>query len=352
MNFEFIKELRGLHLVYENCNNAEGLAISMPVQSMFTSRKSAELLAKFIYMAAHIQAVEGLTFVDILSDPTVCKMIKNRRVINAFHHIRKVGNKAVHGEEQENPEEAISVLHDLHYVVGETACILGLIKSYPQFVPSIEQPLDAKFIDEEDIEKKAMGMFLDYVEKYNAQEESENYYSRRVDSLLDEFVEFCSPNKVIPNLIYIDEIIDFKSKPVQNKIIKCIQEHFAHYGMLGLRHLRGEQIDKRGFDYKAELTIYGDEEYTSANLVEFLYSLMHELPNAEGFRIVSHYYGPNPLFDNNVREPFEDIISRIGNLDAFSYSIHEYQCIDGENYYSKFENGKWKIDKPGRALYT
>ena len=57
MNFEFLKGLGGLQYVYKNCSNAEKLAISMPVQSVFTSRKSAELLAKFIYMAAHNQAI-------------------------------------------------------------------------------------------------------------------------------------------------------------------------------------------------------------------------------------------------------------------------------------------------------
>ena len=49
MNFDFLKDLRGLGYIYENCSNAEKLAINMPVQSVFTSRKSAELLAKFIY---------------------------------------------------------------------------------------------------------------------------------------------------------------------------------------------------------------------------------------------------------------------------------------------------------------
>ena len=64
MNFEFLKGLTGLGYVYENCSNAEKLAVNMPVQSVFTSRKSAELLAKFIYLAAHNQEVEMLTFAD------------------------------------------------------------------------------------------------------------------------------------------------------------------------------------------------------------------------------------------------------------------------------------------------
>ena len=54
MNFDFLKGLRGLGYVYENCNNAQKLAMTMPVQSVFTARKSAELLAKFIYIAANV----------------------------------------------------------------------------------------------------------------------------------------------------------------------------------------------------------------------------------------------------------------------------------------------------------
>ena len=54
MNFDFLKVLRGLGYVYENCNNAQKLAMTMPVQSVFTARKSAELLAKFIYIAANV----------------------------------------------------------------------------------------------------------------------------------------------------------------------------------------------------------------------------------------------------------------------------------------------------------
>ena len=55
MNFDFLKGLRGFGYVYENCNNAEKLAMTMPVQSVFTASKSAELLAKFIYIAANVQ---------------------------------------------------------------------------------------------------------------------------------------------------------------------------------------------------------------------------------------------------------------------------------------------------------
>ena len=89
MNFEFVKGLRGLGNLYENCSNAEKLAVSMPNESMFAARKTAELLAKFIYMTAHKQKMERMNFLDILSDEAVRTFINSRDVMNAFHFIRK-----------------------------------------------------------------------------------------------------------------------------------------------------------------------------------------------------------------------------------------------------------------------
>lgn len=162
---------------------------------------------------AHNEALEGLTFADILSDPMACRLINNRKVMNAFHHIRKGGNRAVHGDEQESPDEAVAILHDLHFVTGETARILGLLDHYPSFESNIVNYPEAQYIDEKDIEEKARSMFLDYVAEYNAQLESENFYNQRVDSLMDEFAEFCSPFKIVPNLLFSDEILEYKAKP-------------------------------------------------------------------------------------------------------------------------------------------
>jgi hypothetical protein len=95
----------------------------MPVQSFFTSRKSAEQLAKFIYLTAHNQIIESMTFVDILNDQAVRNFIHDRSVMDAFHSIRKNGNRAVHDDSKKTEKEAIEVLEDLHYVAGEIACI-------------------------------------------------------------------------------------------------------------------------------------------------------------------------------------------------------------------------------------
>lgn len=71
MNFEFLKGLRGLDAVYAPCADAEELVKSKPYLSLTAARKSAELLAKLIYIASHASALEGLTFADILADTQV-----------------------------------------------------------------------------------------------------------------------------------------------------------------------------------------------------------------------------------------------------------------------------------------
>ncbi len=343
MNFEFLKGLKGLGHVYENCSNAEKLARTMPIQSVFTSRKSAELLARFIYMAAHNQAMEELTFADILSDMTVRNYVHNRRVMDAFHYIRRTGNRAVHSDDQESPEEAVSILQDLHYVAGETACILGLIDTYPRFNTEIGTFPNAVFVDEQDIDKKAREMFLEYIEKYNGQLESEVYYNHRVDKLLSDFQEMTAPFVILPGIDDLGETIEFKSKPLLESTIKVIQEHFGYLGIQALKHIRDDSNDKRPLEYTAELTIYGENGYSTTNLVDFVRGIMVDLPEAEGFLIKSVYYGPSitPWSNNEIREQFSDTIDRIGQYEDFTYTLYRYLYNHGEGYCEKYEHGAW-----------
>lgn len=165
MNFEFLKDLRGIGHIYKNCDNAEKLVMTMPELSVVASRMSAETLAKFIYLAAHSEEEQSMTFADILRDPVFRKFINNRDVMDAFHDIRKSGNRAAHGNEDETTEEAIDVLDDLHYAVGESARILGLIEDYPAFDSKIDAYPEARLADVRNIEAEAQKMFLEYVEK-------------------------------------------------------------------------------------------------------------------------------------------------------------------------------------------
>ena len=349
MNFDFLKELRGLNYIYENCCNAEKLAITMPVQSVFTSRKSAELMAKFILLTAHNAQMESMSFVDILNDPTVRDFIHDRKVMNAFHNIRKSGNRAVHGDDEETVEEAIDVLSDLHYVTGETACMLGLIKSYPSFDSKIGSYPAANYVEEHDIEEKARKMFLEYVEKYDAQVEREKYYQSRVDDILNEFGSMASGILLVPGDVDLNEVLEFKSKPEHESTVKPIQAYYGFLGIRALKKLRGElygELEDRDLEFFGELTILGENGYTTTDLVEFISGVMYDLPSSDGFKIVTRYYGPSvaPWFEVNSKErkqEFRDEIGEIGKTENFVYAVHEFLYNHGEGGTSKYENGKW-----------
>lgn len=341
MNFEFLKGLTGLGSIYENCSNAEKLVLCMPVQSVFTSRKSAELLAKFIYMAAHNQELGMLTFADILSDATVQKFVNSRSVMNAFHHIRKSGNRAVHGDDRESSENAVTVLHDLHYVAGETACMLGLINKYPEFDDQIDSFSDVKYVEEQDIESKAREMFLQYIEKYDAHKERDNYYNQRVERLLEDFDEYASPFRFIPSIQELNETIEFNSKPVFESTLKQIQEHFLFLGIKYIKYLRGEIKEDRVFQYTCKLTIKGETGYTTTDLFEFLQGIRCDLTGPDGFKIESHYHGPALWTNKDVREEFSELVEKMEEQERFTYCVYEYLGISGEAYCRKNENGHW-----------
>ena len=274
MNFDFLKGVRGLGALYENCNNAEKLAMSMPVQSVFTSRKSAELLAKFLYMAAHNQEMEDLSFADILSDQAVKRFINNRDVMDAFHFIRRTGNRAVHTTDSESPEDALDVLHDLHFVAGETARRLGLIRDYPPFDDDVESFPNAVFVDEGDIEKKAREMFIDYVEEFNAQVERDKY----TELSEEELFRYC-----IEGNVDMHEYLEFNHKPRSLELTEFLQSYLLTLLRFSVER-SPDKADELGLNYPVKLDakmIIGDRVYLSQNGSEFMRAVNEELPKAE-----------------------------------------------------------------------
>lgn len=299
MNFDFLKGLRGLGYVYENCSNAEKLAVTMPVQSVFTSRKSAELLAKFIYMAAHNRAMEDLTFADILSDITVRRFVNSRDIMDAFHFIRKSGNRAVHGDEQESVDDAIAVLQDLHYVAGETACMLGLIDDYPLFEDQIASYPESQYTNEEDINQKAHEMFLDYVEEFNAQQERDQYLTTQDYDWISYSIE---------GNVEMHEFLEFKHAPKQSELIEYLQTYLATLLRFSIER-SPEMARELDIAYPVMLDvklIIDDTTYTSADIESFVVALTEKLPKAKSIIIDCTCHGV-------LREFFNDELDEDGN---------------------------------------
>ena len=360
MNFEFLRNLRQLGYIYDDCNNAEKLAITMPVQSIFTSRKSAEMLAKIIYMAACNQETKGLTFADILADYGVRDYVHDRKMMDAFHSIRKRGNLAVHTDRKETAGNAIDVLRNLHYVVGETACILGLIKNYPDFNPDVEACLDAKYNEDKEIDRKAKEMFLSYVKEFDAQIERDQYVKIRKSRILPEHLE---------GNVEMHEYLEFPHYPYQPEVLDYLQVYLS--SLLRLSDERSpERAEKNGVEWPVTFDaklIIGEKVYVSSEKDAFVKALAEELPEADGFVLdlncdgnLREYYYDLP--DTGIVssgslfiEKGVDVMMRKGDVwkgegmydallsykrkDSFTYKLAIYYPDRDWSVYEKIENG-------------
>ena len=330
MNFDFMKGLGSLDKAFGSCSNAEELVLSKPDLSIISSRKSAEVLAKFVFLVAHSEDVGSLTFADVLADPSVKRYLNSAEVMDAFHFIRKKGNAAVHTLEAESSETAIAVLQRLHFLAGEIAKRLGLISNYPRFDTSVVKSENA-LLEDVNVDALAQEMYDNYVLSKNS-----------VEHLMREFTSLCAPIHLVPGNIDLNECMEFKSKPKQFSTITYIQEHFAFIAMQALKTQFG-MLEDTEIVCSAALTIYGKNGYTTTDLCAFVDGVMRDLPNAEGFKITSNYYGPSiaPRFNDEVREDFQKTIEKIGQSEQFTYSSFEFSYNHGMGKCNKYENGEW-----------
>lgn len=301
MNFDFLKGLKGLDTVYKPCTDAEELVKSKPYLSLIAARKSAELLAKFVYMAAHASALDSLTFADILADYQVRSFINNRHVMDAFHYIRKNGNSAVHGNHEAEAETALAVLQNLHFVAGETAKDLDLISSYPDFDENIGEHPEASFDDNIQITEKAMAMFIEYIEKHE----------RDNQGRLVTF-DFRNPAHLAYALhgrVEMHERIEFDHQPYY----KSTLDYLRHY----LSFLDDMAEDRGNLDnlmdavsVKVSITINGETAYSSLNGENMYSVLLERLPLAQSFAIDCYVSG-------NLRSFYEnpDVTARTDAID-------------------------------------
>lgn len=280
MNFDFLKGLKGLDTVYKPCTDAEELVKSKPYLSLIAARKSAELLAKFVYMAAHATALENLTFSDILADYRVRNFINNRSVMDAFHYIRKNGNTAVHGDREAEADTAFAVLQRLHYVAGETAKDLDLISSYPDFDENIGEHPDASFDDDIQINEKVMQMFVDYV----AQHERDRN-GRLVTLDIDNPAHL---DYLLHGRVEMHERIEFDHQPYYRSTLEYIQRYVDFLHEMALER-EGIEDNSAGF-FKTVITIDGENAYTSHDGRELHTVLYEHLPLAKTFAIDCYVY--------------------------------------------------------------
>ena len=348
MNFEFLKNLPALSRIYRSSTDAEELVHTRPDHSLFASRKSAETLARYLYMAAHREEVQGLTFADILSDYTVKSFIKNKDVLDAFHYIRKSGNRAVHGNESETEEDALSVLQDLHYVAGESAKALGFIKNYPDFDSNIGVHPDAKYT-EEDVNQKAELMYKEYIEQFYEQVERDSYIEPSAEELFEYVVE---------GSVDMHEFLEFSRKPKLTETTEYITNYLKN--LIDLFVARNEYNENSsGHSLELDITLCSDGK--SINLFKtpkVFAEALDNLDQATGFSVDIYCRGTlREFFDYTDNEGTEHInlmkkellwdgsgmydkLCALKRRERFVYKQAIEYFDSGKYAYRKIDNGK------------
>lgn len=352
MNFEFLKGLKGMDVVYGSCTDAEELVKSKPYLSLTAARKSAELLAKFTYMAAHATRLQELTFADILSDYQVRQFINDRNVVDAFHYIRKSGNKAVHSEQEVSEDTAMAVLQNLHYIAGETAKNLALISSYPDFDEDIAVYPEASFDENIQITEKAMQMFLDYVQE---RERDELGRFVPVDLLNPAHFQY-----ILHGIVEMHEYIEFAHQPYYKSTLEYLQRYVVFLDDMARER---KEPDPKSFalfesvEAKIVIALDGEVAYLSDQDMDLNGVLFDRLPFANCFSIDckvignlrSFYDNPDPeakfqLIDEEGLWQGRGMLDQLEGLkrkESFTYkAVFQYPNDDDKNVFALIRNRK------------
>lgn len=333
MNFDFLSGVSGLGEIKPHCENAEELAITQPDSSMFKSRKSAEGIARFVYLHVYTQRSTDLSFADILNDTEVKNFLANRRIMDAFHRVRRQGNTAVHNTNATLTQDAaIDVLRDLHFVAGEVAKKLKLISDYPPFNSNLSAHPEANYLRMDD--DIAVSMYNEYL---RSKDTSEEYYNRFVDMC-------CRGDIFIPGRVEFDEVLEIKHTP-NERVLQLVREHF---GLLCF--LKQKQISDGVGKYESEisleikLTVYGKNAYTTTDILTVMNGLFCDIEESEGFKICSYYLGSSfePWDNNDSRISTIQYINSVICADkGISYTYFEFYFNGGEGTINRWIDGNW-----------
>lgn len=289
MNFEFLKNLNGLNRAYKPCSNAESMINSHPDSSVIQARKGAELLAKFIYMAAHAEEVQDFTFADVLADSKVRCFINDKRIMNAFHYIRKSGNRAAHAECETSPQLAIDVLRNLHLVAGETATKMELVPSYPPFDEHFAGDADEVLFSNADIElsKEAIQAFVEYIK------------SKEPQHLVT--VNLGNPahrSFSLRNEVQMHERIEFDHQPYLHTTMEYLRSYLAYFDNIAYDYRTGAEDGQLqvAVEINRELVYKGDADKVPSDIQG------ERLSQAECFAIELWVDAKIPIFHDNPEE--------------------------------------------------
>ena len=131
MNFDYMKNAPAFAQLYTYCCEAEEFALLKPNISVTSARKAMEYVVKLLYGAA-IDDIGGKTVFEMATDDRFIQYVNDQILLNSIHYIRKMGNVAVH-EGVLSADEALKVLEELHFLVGEICILMQVAPDYPEY---------------------------------------------------------------------------------------------------------------------------------------------------------------------------------------------------------------------------
>lgn len=352
MNFEFLKDLNGLNRAYKPCSEAESMINSHPDSSVLQARKGAELLAKFVYMAAHAEELQNLNFAEILADPQVYNFINDERIMSAFHFIRKNGNRAVHSDWEPSPRQATNVLKSLHLVAGETARKMELVSSYPSFNENFAGDTDAKLSSSTDIElsKEAMQAFVEYIKHTSMQNIEDSRHLVKFDPLNPAHKTFLLHGKVESH-----EHIAFDHQPYYQATLETLYRYVAFLDNVSYDSSDLSPADPGFVSVRGSMTIDNEVAFPLGRIDSLCKMMKERLPTAKSFSIDLYidgdmrqwYDDPTSLFNRfDENDPWQGngLVNQMEALkrrESFTYKAAFYYGEDGcSTDFILIQNGK------------
>lgn len=136
MNFAYLKHTDGFEALYAACREAEEFALVRPSISAASARKAMEFVVRRLYAEVEPYPAYGVTVYDMTRDPLFQDRLAGSSMPGRIEAIRRIGNIAVHQGDL-TAEDSMKALEQLHFLVGEFAVGMGIIRECPAFVKPV-----------------------------------------------------------------------------------------------------------------------------------------------------------------------------------------------------------------------
>lgn len=328
-NFDYIKNIR-LNDLYKFCSAAEELQVSDPEMSAFNARRALEYIVRALYYLKGIPVMERTSLFEMVEDEAFVSFINDRKVLQAVHYVRKVGNLGAHAS-RVTPRESFFCLLNIYNVVGAILQKLGIVSEVKPFDRSLipDRP-EAPTVVPPTIDIQADDTIVTEADK-----EAVNSTAAVVVAETDDFSE-AETRKLFIDLMLKEAGWDvLETKGLIQPLKACVEvevegmpnEHnigYADYVLFGgngkpLAVVEAKRTSKSAELGKHQATLYAD-------CLEARYGVRPVIYYTNGFEtyiIDGLGYPSRPLYSFHTADDLERMIQKRGRHDINDFKVKE-----------------------------